>query len=270
MTHLDSKTPEPAGAKLLRRSGLIWYLTAAVGQMAFVWMILAHYGRKTLAGDYAGWNDKPIIKGYVEGDMGGNTMFAVHVLLAAVITLGGLLQLVPQIRKYIPALHRWNGRLFLVLAYLMAIGGLWMTWMRGTWLTILSGVAVSLDGLLILVFATIAWRLAVARKFDAHRRWAMRTFMVVNGVWFLRVGIMGWSVLTHGAGMTRDLSGPAGITLQFGAYLIPLAVLELYVRAQQSHHAATKRLTGGLVLAMTLFMAVGIFGAVVFMWGPYM
>lgn len=261
---------QPAGSTLLRRSGLIWYLTAAVGQLAFVWLIIAHYGRGTMSGNYPAWNDKPIIKGYVEGDVVGNIMFATHVLLAAVITIGGLIQLIPFIRARMPALHRWNGRLFLVIAFVMALGGLWLTWARVTYFTVLQAIPISIDGVLILLFGAIALRLAMKRQIDAHRRWAMRTFMVVNGVWFLRIEIMGWAVLTGGYGLTNTLSGPLDIALQYGCYLIPLTVLELYFLAQRSPNALTKHLISALVLFGTAFMAVGIFGAIAFMWGPYM
>jgi hypothetical protein len=261
----------PPGLILLRRSAVAWLLVAAVGQAAFVWMIIAHYGRKTLGGNFAGWNDKPLIKGYMPGDSAGNAMFALHVLLAAIVTLGGLLQLLPVIRSRMPWLHRWNGRLFFVIAWLMALGGLWLTWVRHTYLSLISGIAVSIDGILILIFTIVAWRLAIAHSFAAHRRWALRAFMVVNGVWFLRVGIMAWILVTGGGiGMNDSLSGPADIILQFGAYLIPLAVLEAYIQASGSRRAATKRVVAGLVLSMTAFTALGVFGAIVFMWGPYM
>lgn len=267
---IPSKTAPP-GETLLRRAGLAWFLVAAAGQGAFIWMIIAHYGRRTMSGDLAGWNDKPIIKGYVSADDLGNLMFAVHVLLAAVVTLGGLLQLVPAIRRKLPALHRWNGRLFFIIAYVMALGGFWLTWIRPTYLSLISAISVSLNGVLILVFAGLAWRFAVTRKFEAHRRWAMRAFMVVNGVWFLRVAIMGWVVVSGGGlGMNRTLSGPADIVLQFGSYLIPLAVLEVYLRAQRSARPVVKRLAAGLVIAMTVVTAVGAIGATLFMWGPYM
>lgn len=263
-------TPSP-GEDLLRRSGLAWFLVAAAGQGAFIWMILAHYGRRTLAGDPAGWNDKPLIKGYVSGDHAGNVMFAVHVLLAAVVTLGGLLQLVPAIRRRAPALHRWNGRLFFVLAYVMAAGGLWLTWVRHTYLSLISAVSVSINGVLILLCATLAWRMAVARNVDAHRRWALRAFLVVNGVWFLRVAIMAWVLASGGGlGMNRTLSGPADVVLQLGSYLVPLAVLEAYLRGQSSTKPAIKRFVAVLVLVMTLVTGGGIVGAIAFMWGPYM
>ncbi|WP_443748369.1 DUF2306 domain-containing protein [Asticcacaulis solisilvae] len=258
------------GTTLLRRAGLVWYLTAAVGQLAFVWMILAHYGRKTIQGNYAGWNDKPILKGYVAGDLAGNIMFGMHVLLAAYITLGGLIQLIPAIRARVPAFHRWNGRIFLVIAYLMALGGLWLVWIRPTYVFVISGVAITLEAALIIVFATIAWRLAATRRLDAHRPWAMRTFMVVNGVWFLRIFIMAWVLLAHGAGMNNTLSSPVDIALQFAAFLLPLAVLETYLLAQRSHSAIVRRAVASLVLILTGLMAVGTFGAVAFMWGPYM
>jgi hypothetical protein len=258
------------GDVLLQRAGLIWFVAAVAGQAAFVAMILAHYGRKAIIGDFAGWNDKPLIKGYIAGDSAGNVMFALHVLLAAMVTFGGLLQMVPWLRRHRPALHRWNGRLFFIVAVVMACGGLWLTWVRPTYLSLISAVAVSLNGALILLFVAMAWRHAIRRDVIAHRRWAMRAFLAVNGVWFLRVGIMGWVLISRGGlGMNRQFSGPADILLQFGAYLLPLAVLEAYFRAQSSAALRQRRLAASLVLASTGFMIIGIVGAIAFMWGPY-
>ncbi|HEU4961275.1 MAG TPA: DUF2306 domain-containing protein [Sphingomonas sp.] len=259
------------GQALLRRSAAAWFVVAALGQAAFVWMILAHYGGKTLAGDFAGWNEKPLIKGYVAGDTAGNAVFAAHVLLAAVVTIGGLLQFLPAIRRRAPALHRWIGRAFFSVAVIMALSGLWLTWVRQTYLSPISAIAVSVDGMLILAFSAIAWRAALKRDLIAHRRWAMRAFMVVNGVWFLRVGIMAWVLISGGGiGMNDSLSGPADIVIQFGAYLVPLAVLEIYFRAQGSGVRAMKRGVAGLMLLMTAITLVGVSGAVAFMWWPYM
>ncbi len=262
--------PGPAAGLALRPFGVAWFLIAATGQAAFIWMILAHYGRKTLAADYSAWNDKPLIKGYVPGDDAGNAMFAVHVLLAAVVTLGGLLQLIPALRRRAPALHRWNGRVFFVAAIVTATGGLWLTWARQTYLSLISGVAVSVNGVLILGLAAWAWRAAVRRDFAAHRRWALRAFLVVNGVWFLRVGIMAWALASGGLGMNDRLSGPADVVLQFGAYLIPLAVLELYLRAGERGSRGTRFAAAGVMVVAALITAVGVVGAVLFMWGPYM
>ncbi|MEE4109048.1 MAG: hypothetical protein V2I24_06855, partial [Halieaceae bacterium] len=53
----------PAAGRLswLRRSALAWFAMAAVGQLAFVYFIVAYYGTRTAAGNYAGWDDKPLI-----------------------------------------------------------------------------------------------------------------------------------------------------------------------------------------------------------------
>ena len=73
-----------------------------------------------------------------------------------------------------------------------------------------------------------------------------------------------------GLGMNHTLSGPADIVLQFGSYLIPLAVLEVYFYAQRSVRPAVKYGAASLVVAMTIVTAGGVAGAVAFMWGPYM
>ena len=270
----SQSSPAPvtgAAAGALRWAGILWFLVAAIGQAAFVGFILAFYGTRTAAGNYAGWNDKPLIDGYIAGDGTGNFVFAAHVLLASVVTLAGLMQLVPAIRRTFPALHRWSGRTFLVVAGFMALSGFWLTLVRGTSLSAVSSAAILVDGLLILIFGGLAWRHAVKRRFDQHRVWAMRTFMAVSGVWFLRVGIMGWVLVNQGpVGMSDSLSGPADIVLVFGSYLIPLGLLELYFRAGRSAHAAPKLLTAALVLVAAAFTAIGVFGTIALMWGPYL
>lgn len=259
------------GDAALKGSGVLWFVTAAAGQLAFIYYIIAYYGGRTLSGNYPAWNDREIIDGYIEGDDLGNLMFIAHVLLAAAITLGGLMQLMPQIRNRFRAFHRWNGRVYMVIAIFMAVNGIVLIWGRGTYLSVISGVATSLNGVLILVFVVMAWRYAMARRIDIHRRWAMRLFIAVSGVWFFRVGIMAWVIVNGGpAGMNTTLSGPADLFLLFGSYLIPLAVLETYFAAQRGESVGGKSAAALLVVAMTGVTALGIFGTVAFMWAPYL
>ena len=255
--------------KWLRRSAQFWYAIALAGQVAFTAYILGFYSHRTLVGDFAGWNDKPAVVGYLEGDALGNFMFITHVFGATIIALGGMLQLLPYIRKKWPLVHRWIGRSFMVMALLMATGGIMMTWLRGDVASVTGAIAMTVDGCLIVAFAVIAWRLAAARKFQAHARWALRTFMVANGVWFLRLMSMAWSLATGGWGMTGGLSAPAFVAMQFACYLVPLALLELYFFAQGSASGLTKRWVAGTVGFATLLMAVGVGGAQLFMWAPY-
>ncbi len=256
---------------ILRRAGLAWFLVAVVGQAAFIVFILGFYGSRIVTGNIAAWNDKSLITGYVEGDGLGNLVFALHVLLAAVVTFAGLMQLIPALRRRYPGLHRWTGRAFIVIAIVMALSGVWMTVARGSYLSMISAVAILGNAALILIFAILAWRFALNRQFENHRRWAMRTFMVVSGVWFLRVGLMGWVVINRGpAGLTRTMSGPVDTVLTFGSYLIPLAVLELYFAAGRSGSPVLKAIATGLVIVATAYTAIGVFGTSVLMWGPYL
>ena len=268
-----SPNPPVAGvaARILAWAGSAWFLVAIVGQAAFIGFILAFYGARTASGNYAGWNDKPLIDGYVEGDGPGNAIFASHVLLASVVTLAGLMQLVPALRRSAPALHRWTGRTFLLVAIFMALSGVWLAVVRGTYLSVVSSVAILINALLILVFAGLAWRHAVKRRFAQHRAWAMRLFMVVSGVWFLRVGLMGWVIVNRGpVGMTETLSGPADIVMVFGSYLIPLAVLELYFAAGRSRSVPAKLAVAALVAVAAAYTSAGVFGTIAFMWMPYL
>lgn len=255
----------------LRRTAIAWFVLAALGQLAFVLFIAGFYGTRTLSGNPAAWNDKPHITGYASGDRLGNAAFLTHALLGGLFTVSGLLQMVPRIRRNHPRLHRWNGRLYIVSAYALALGGLWLTWGRGSYLSVISALSVSGNAFLMLVFASLAWRSAVTRSFGDHRRWAMRTFLVANGVWFFRVAIMAWVILNQGpVGMTRRLDGPADIALQFGSYLLPLALLEAYFAADRIRQGRLSAFVATLLLAATAVMAVGIFGTIAGMWLPYL
>ena len=270
VTSPQIKSPISAD-RLLLWSGRTWFVIAAVGQLAFIAFILGFYGPTLVSGDFASWNEKPLIDGHIEGDTAGNLMFAAHVTMAAVMTLSGLMQLTPQIRSRAPALHRASGRVFLVMACLLALGGLWLVIVRGTQLSAISAVATSLDAVLILVFAAMTVRYALQRKIAVHQVWAMRLFMVANGVWFMRIMMMAWIIIAQGpVGMNRTLSGPTDIVISFGCFLIPLAIYELYRLAKHSRSATTKTAAAGLVFVSAGVTAIGVFGTVAFMWLPYM
>ena len=270
-TAVQSQTPTPSAKARARRHLELatrgWFAATALGQCLFVAFIVLFYYTSVLSSDYAAWNAKPHISGYVEGDTAGNRQFAWHVLAAAVITTCGLLQLVPQIRSRWPVLHRWSGRLFLAMALILSLGGLWLVWVRGSYMTVPGAIAISMDGVLILWFATMAWITARRRDFAAHRRWALRTFIVASGVWFMRLGYIVWGVLTGGAGIERGLSGPFDLFWAFATHLLPLAVLELYLRAERGTAGAQRAMAGGLWLASLLIFG-GSMGAWLLMWWP--
>lgn len=257
--------------KALKSTGVIWFLVATTGQWIFIAYILAAYGPSTLSGNFAAWDDTGLISGYVENDLIGNLFFASHVFLAVFMTVGATLQLTPAVRRRLPTLHRWTGRGFIVIALILAIGGFYMTWGRGVRLSDVGALGVSLNALLIVVFSLVTLYFAVKRQIDTHRRWAMRTFIVVHGVWFFRLSLMGWFMLNQGPnGNTRQLDGPADITISFACYLLPLLILELYQRAADSTEARVKWVMSAVMLLAVAATGLGIFAAYMMLWSPHL
>ena len=265
----------PGGLQLadraLNAAATFWFLVAVIGQWMFVVYILAFYGRAVLEGDLARWS-KVVSTGYVPGDRMGNFALAMHLLVAVIITVGGPLQLIPQIRARLPVFHRWNGRMYILTAFMAGITALYLVWIRGgVFGNVVQHVGISLNAVLIMLCAAMALRYALARRFGVHRRWALRLFLVVGGAWFIRVGSMFWMILNGSPGGFDPVTfqGPFLNFLSFAQYLVPLAVLEMYLRTKDRAGAPGKfAMAAGLAL-LTIAMGVGIFGATTRLWLPH-
>jgi hypothetical protein len=261
-------TADFIATKALKSAAVLWVLVAVAGQVAFAVYIFAFYGSTAALGNWEAWN-KRLIHGIVEGDPIGNIAVMVHLALAFVITVGGPLQLVPQIRARAPTFHHWNGRVYILTAFVISLGALYMVWTRGVLGGFANHLAISLNAVLIMICAGYTVRHAIARNIDIHRRWALRLFLVVSGVWFFRVGLMAWVILNQGpVGVGENLDGPFAVFLAFGQYLVPLAVLEVYLRTQDRAGALGKSAMAVFLLGLTALTGLGIFGAYNFMWLP--
>jgi hypothetical protein len=177
------------------------------------------------------------------------------VIVAAIVAFGGMVQFLPQIRAKAISFHRWNGRAFMFGALAAAVSGFYMVWFGGPIESWTNALAISLNGGLIVLFALLALGNALAKNIGAHRRWAMRLFMVANGVFFLRLMVSAWLVLM------RKSPGALFHILEFASYLLPLAVLELYLRAREGGALGKIALVPILVLFAAL-TGVGLFGFV--------
>ncbi|MDB5481003.1 MAG: rane protein [Caulobacteraceae bacterium] len=237
----------------------LWFAVALIGQWAFVYYIANFYGPSTLTGNFQSWSrNTNLVKGYVAGDTAGNVFFGAHALLAAVIAFGGAIQLIPQIRTRAVAVHRWNGRLFMLTALGVAFSGLYLIWVRGSSPTFLGAMAISLNGLLIIACVALAWRAALTRDLAAHRRWALRAYLVANGQWFFRVGIFAVALID------RRLMDPFFMAWGFGCTLAPLAVLELYLRARDKGGPGGRLAMAGGLLGLSVLTGLGYMA----MWRP--
>ncbi|HEY0230265.1 MAG TPA: DUF2306 domain-containing protein [Dokdonella sp.] len=254
----------------LTNAARCWFLVAAAGQWIFAFYIAFFYGGAAASGHPEFWN-KVLPHGYVPGNTVGNAALGVHLMFAAAITVAGTLQLIPQIRARLPRFHRWNGRLYVIAAFTMGLTGLYL---------VMSGrkvvgdapqhIAVGINAILIMLCAAMTWRYALARDFSTHRRWALRLFLVVNGVWFFRVELMFWLFVNQGpVGFDPEtFTGPFLTFLSFSQMLLPLAVLELYLRARDGREPIGKFATAAGLVVLTAAMGLGEFAAFMGMWLP--
>ncbi len=263
------RQPKPWPDRMLGYSGIAWFLAAAIGQWIFVLYVAVQYIPELAQFGLPGLLNTTLPEGYVAGDLIGNLAIASHVLVAIIIIGSGPLQLTPHIRNRFPAFHRYVGRVYILMASVTSVAGLYLVWTRGVPGGMVGHLAISLDAVLILAFGALAINFAIRRQFARHRQWAMRLFMVVSAVWFFRIGLMFWFMTTGGIGVDPEtFEGPFLTFMYFGQMAIPLLMLESYFLAQRSKkHAVKFAVAAGLTLA-TGVTVMGTFAATMGMWFP--
>ncbi|SMF19883.1 Predicted membrane protein [Alteromonadaceae bacterium Bs31] len=256
--------------KLLNITARLWLTLTIAGQWLFVLYIAGFYGKRFLAKGIPGFADTHLPNGYIPGDSTGNIAIVMHILLAMFIIAGGTLQLLPAIRKRYPAFHRWNGRIYVCTAIVVSLAGLYLTFARERVIGSLpQEIGTSLGGVLILIFSPVVIYYALKRQYLLHQRWALRLFMLVSAVWFLRILTFGWFLLTGGWGINRsDFSGPFLVFAAFAQYMLPLAVLELYFRAKDMKQRNMNILASLAISVGTVYMAVGVGVLTAMIWLP--
>ncbi|MBN8608384.1 MAG: DUF2306 domain-containing protein [Caulobacterales bacterium] len=267
---ITARAPDWSAASraVLKGGAVAWFAVALCGQFLFALYILGFYGGTALVANWQAWNDR-LINGFVDGDIAGNAALVSHMALALIMNVAGPLQFVPAVRKRAPTLHRWTGRIYIMTAFVISIGALYMVNARPG-LGALNSTAIQIDALLIMLFAGISLRFALKRRFAQHHRWALRAFMVASGVWFLRLGYTVLGIAFQGdiPGVNADLNGPTDMVLGYACYLLPLVVLELYFLATDNKSAALKFFTAGVLGVSTLVTAAGVIGLTLFSWLP--
>jgi uncharacterized membrane protein len=257
--------------KLVTRSARFCAAVLLAGQFVFAVYIVAYYGRSALDGRYSAWT-KGLTKGigYIPGATAHNAVVALHLMFPALMIVLGAIQLLPAVRRRVPALHRWSGRVYLVAALAIAFSGATMMGFGPGTGGPIQHLAMGIDVALIAAFAAPAWRHARARRFDAHRRWALRLFVALNAAWFFRVGLMAWILANRGpAGFDpKTFEGPFITFLSFAQYALPLAVLELYLRGAPRRTLPARLMVAGSLGLGALTVALGTVGATMALWLP--
>ena len=261
--------PSAVAATSLKAAVRFWVAMVVIGQLIFAFTVASFYGRAAVRGDLQVWN-RFMTHGYIPGDRAGNLAVVIHLVSAVIINLAGAIQLIPQIRDRAPSFHRWNGRLYIVTAFTISIAGLYMMWVRGSSGDLSQHLGTTLMAALIMLCAAMALRYALARDFKTHRRWALRLYLVVSASLFIRAVLFLSLFLNRGPfGFDPNtFTGPFLTLLAFAQYLVPLAVLEIYFRAQDRGGAPGRfAMTAGL-LVLTVALGAGIFTVTLGVWLP--
>ena len=246
-----------------------WVAAVLIGQWMFGLYILVRFTMPWLLGSLDESQFTTMIRGYENGEVFNNGVLLLHIIPVMLISLSATFQLVPFIRNRFPKFHRWNGRLFLVVGFFGAISGLYMTWGIGSRLSDLGAVGVSINGILIPIFVYYTWRTAIQKNFKLHRRLAVHTFILINGVWSVRLYLMAWFMVNpEGFGNTRFIDGPADIAISFASYLLPMAIAELAFWAEK-RRSSIPTLIGAIgVTLLALLTTLGVYAASTMMWIP--
>lgn len=245
-------------SKYLLRVGQFWFISATIGQYAFGMYVILYYATTAANNNFEVWN-KNLFSGIIPGDWLGNISLVFHILLASVTLFGGPLQFMPFIRNRFPRFHRYLGRTYLVLTVLVSLTGVVMTIMGKSFGSLFLHVVNSLSAIYICWFAVMTIKNAMAKKFKIHRRWALRLFMIANGVWFIRIWPSAWNILD----IDRFASYPEK-TVAFFTYVMPLQLilLELYFWVQKKNQPRLLWMAIITIFAFTLIMEAGIYGTI--------
>ncbi len=147
----------------------------------------------------------------------------IHRVFGAIYFMIGPLQFVRRLRARQPVLHRWNGRLFLLLSALAVGSGLYFT-VRAGFVGLASSIPIFLMGAYISVSGILAYRAVRARRFAAHREWMLRCF--AGGLMIVAIRMYSLMFL-----YASTLSAELNLVTSF--WLGPLttyAVAELWIR----------------------------------------
>lgn len=255
--------------KTLNATAKFWFIIMILGQLFFAYYIAKYYGGLTMEEGVGAWGKNLFIT-IKEGGIFANIFIVAHVFLAFVVVLGGPLQLIPSLQNKAKTFHRWNGRIYFVTAIAIAITGVGLRLTNELPGGFIGSFGQFLNAFFICTFSVLAWRSVIKKNIQAHRRWAIRSFLMVSGVYFMRLTFGFWLLVNNFTlpGSTENFDGPFDRFLVIGFTTIPLVFSELYFYAQDTNRAVGKYLMSATLFLLTLAIIAGTFMAVQVFWLP--
>jgi len=114
------------------------------------------------------------------------TAFYAHLLAGPLTLLVGTVLISERFRRRWPRWHRALGKLQIACVLLVLVpSGLWMARYAAT--GAVAGAGLALLAIATATCAVLGWRAAVARRFDQHRRWMWRTYLLLCSAVVIRL-----------------------------------------------------------------------------------
>jgi hypothetical protein len=158
--------------------------------------------------------------------------FYVHLFSAPFVLVNGLILLSEYVRRRHGGWHRWLGRLQVVvlLLFMLPSSVVMSRHAFGGWPAGLSFLVLSVATGTCAIFGVVH---AIQRRYDQHRRWMVRCYILLCSAVALR--------LASGAAEVVGAPSPeeAYIVAAWGSWLVPLAIYELAERIATSRRNVT-------------------------------
>ena len=152
--------------------------------------------------------------------------FYAHLVSGPASLVVGTSLMSDRFRQWAPKWHRRLGKLQVGNVLLLVVpSGLWMAWYAAT--GAVAGAGLGSLAVATAICATAGWRAAVARRFQEHRRWMWRTYMLLCSAVVIRL-IGGTSIV-----LQVDALWLYPVSC-WASWLAPLLVFELLARPQEA------------------------------------
>jgi hypothetical protein len=257
-------------AVALRWSARLLVASSWISGAIFAAYIISFFGGVALGGAGERWNES--LPGlYDSRSLLTTIAIGAHFITGGVLLLLGPVQLIGAVRRSLPALHRWLGRVYVVSAGLAGMGGLSFIFGRGTVGGPLMDVGFGIYGALMVLCAGMAYAHARGGRYGQHRAWAIRLFALTVGSWLYRMEYGLWFLLFGGLGRGNGFSGWFDAVMMFFFYVPNLVVAEVFIRARRTDQGGAIDVgAAALLFAASAFVIAATWMFTANMWGPSM
>jgi hypothetical protein len=259
--------PKNLATTLLSISSATLMVMVWISTLLFGLYILAFYGGAILV-DMQVWNET--LPGLYEANKAAaTTSMGSHFIGGSIILILGCIQLLPNLRKDAPKIHRITGRVYLLSCFAASIGGTLFILFTGTIGGLIMDIGFGLYGLLMFLCTLMTLTYAMRREIKLHQAWALRLFALAIGSWLYRMDYGFWHLFTGNIGHSEDFTGWFDRFMAFFFFLPNLLIAELFIRSKQPTSTNLLKYSSAILLFVaTLFVVLGTYAFTSLYWGP--